>query len=187
MNDDISNPNGNRYRDSLNRWRTQSLFLEQSWGSTSPDKPIYTLKPDDLPPSAAHPKGLPSFSRLYLDLEDPTEYQAATTLLGGWEHWQVLLESQWFQNYITPLREELEIRLRSSGAKKVMEIMKGEDRNALAAARWFADGAFKPKKVGRPSNSQIAAEAKKQAELDRRIRGDAQRLGLSIVNGDKHQ
>ena len=179
---EISNPHGNKFRDSMNRWRTQSLFLEQSWGSTSPDKPVYTMKPDDLPASVLYPDGLPSFAKRYLDLEDPTEYRAATELLGGWEHWTTLLDSKWFQDYIAPLREELEIRLRSKGQRTLVEIMESGDRNSLAAARYFADAGFRPKKVGRPSNAQIEAEVKKEAEVRRRVAGDAKRLGLVVDN-----
>lgn len=178
-----SNPFGNKFRDSMNRWRTQSLFLESSWGSSSPDKPIYTMKPDDLPSSALYPEGLPSFAKRYLALEDPTEYRAATELLGGWEHWTILCESKWFSDYILPLREELEIRLRSKGQGMLLKIMTSDNRNALAAAKYFADSGFKPKKVGRPSNAQVEAEAKKQAEVQRRVQGDAKRLGL-VVNND---
>lgn len=178
----ISNPHGNKFRDGQNRWRTQSLFLEQSWSSTSPDKPIYTMKPSNLPPSVLYPDGLPSFSRLYLDLEDYTEYAPATTLLGGWEHWQLLCSSKWFLDYITPIREELEIRLKSKGQKMLLQILSGDDRNSLAAAKYFADAGFRPRKAGRPSNAQIEAETRKQVEVQRRIAGDAKRLGLVIDN-----
>lgn len=178
---DISNPYGNKFRDSMNRWRTQSLFLESSWGSSSPDKPIYTMKPQDVPPSALYPEGLPSFGRLYLELADPTEYRPATELLGGWEHWLLLCESKWFSDYILPLREELEVKLRAQGLKTMLEIAASNSKNTLAAAKYFADGLFKPRKAGRPSNAQIEAEARKQAELQRRIQDDAKRLGLKVV------
>lgn len=168
----------------MNRWRTQSLFLEQSWKSSSPDKPLYTMKPDDLPPSAQFPDGLPSFARLFLEYRDPTYYQQAIALLGGWEHWELLNQSKWFSDYITPIKDELEIKLRSEGQRKLMELMVSDDRSALAAARYFADAGFRPKKVGRPSNAQITAEAKKQAEINRRIQGDAKRLGLKVIEGN---
>lgn len=179
----VSNPNGNKFRDSMNRWRTQSLFLESSWASSSPDAPIYTMKPEDLPPSPQHPNGLPSFSRLYLDTLDPTEYTQATTLMGGWEHWKVLCESKWFSDYILPIREELEVRLRSEGLKKMAKIMTGDERNTLAAAKYMADGLFRERKAGRPSKAAIDAETRKQAELQRRIQDDAKRLGLKVVGG----
>lgn len=158
------------------------MFMESAWSSSSPDVPIYTMKPVDFAPNAQYPDGLPSFSRLYLALKDPTEYRPATELLGGWEHWQVLCESKWFSDFILPLREELEIKLRSQGQKTLMEIMASGDRNSLAAARYFADAGFKPKKAGRPSNAQIEAETRKQVEIDRRLRGDAARLGLVVDN-----
>ena len=177
-----SNPNGNVFRDSQGRWRTQSLFHESSYSSSSPDAPLYTMKPEDLPPSHLYPTGLPSFSRLYLELRDPWEYKQATTLMGGWEHWQVLCESKWFSDYILPLREELEIKLRSEGAIKVAEIMNSESRNTLVAAKYMADGLFRERKAGRPSKAAITAEARKQAELQRRVQDDAKRLGLKIVS-----
>lgn len=169
-----------KYKDGRGRWRTQSLFLETSYQSTSPEPPLYTMRPDD------HHTGLPSFRRLYLETSDPTEYTQATTLVGGWEHWQALLGSKWFSDYIVLLREEMEIKLRSEGILKQYQLM-NNGQNPIGAARYFSDGEFIPRsrKRGRPSKEEVTKEARKQAEIERRVQDDAKRLGLTVVTGKK--
>jgi hypothetical protein len=164
------------FRDTRGRWRTQSLFLEQAYGSTAKETPVYTMKGEDS-------DGLPSFKRLYLEIADPTDYRQATLLLGGWDHWQVLLGSKWFSDYIADLRAELDIKLRSEGVLKMLSSLYAADvSRAQVAAKYFADQAYKAKrKPGRPSKEDVARQAREIAESDRRIRDDAARLGLSVV------
>lgn len=158
--------NNSEFKDSKGRWRTQSLFLEVNY---HPDA-IYTMKNED------HHTGIPSFSRLYINIGDPTEYQQAGSLLGGWDHWQVLCSSKWFQDYIIPIREELEIKLRSEALIRVKEMMDSNTASqALQAARWLADGSYK-KKRGRPSNEEAAAELRKQNLIKKSVEEDYLRV-----------
>lgn len=164
--------NSVKFKDAKGRWRTQSLFLEQSYSSTSLEPPMYTL--------AAEDKGeLPSFRRLYLELSDPTEYKAATQLLGGWEHWQALLKSKWFQAYVSVLREELAVKLRCEGLATLRHHMLNSDK-PLGSAKYFADGEFKEKRgVGRPTKAEKQAALQEDLEVDRRLEEHAKRLGLA--------
>jgi hypothetical protein len=162
----------NKFKDDKGRWRTQSLFLEQSYGQR--DDVLYSMRPDD------HPSGYPSFTRLYLELNDPTEYTVATTLLGGWEHWQILQSSKWFSEYLAGLRIELEIKLRADAIHQLHRQMRRGDR---VAARFFADAEFKEKKGrGRPTKDEIAHEKKIQAGIAARVEADAERLGLKVID-----
>lgn len=170
------------YRDQRGRWRTQSMFLEQSYGSTSQEKPVFTMKGEDIPETMTQ-DALPSFRRLYLEIGDPSEYRQAKELCGGWEHWQELLKSKWFTDYITDLRSELAVQLRSQGLMKLLEIMNGDDPNKAATiARYFADQDYREKrKPGRPSNEEVSRQAREIAESNQRVQRDAARLGLSVV------
>lgn len=160
-----------KFKDSRGRWRTQSLFLEQSYASTSTDAPMYTLSAEDK-------DGLPSFRRLYLELADPTDYKPATELLGGWEHWKALVKSEWFTAYLKELHEELNIKLRSEGIATLRKNMKVSDK-PVPAARYFADGTFKDKRTaGRPTKAEKTAAAHEMAAIEKRLEDDAKRLGL---------
>ena len=133
------------------------------------------MKPEDH-------KGLPSFRRLYLELNDPEGYRVATEVLGGWEHWQTLMGSKWFQEYIQPIKEELEVKLRSDAIMVMYEIMLAKDKSALPAAKFFTEAGFKPKRGrGRPSNEEVEAETRRQAAIRKRLREDAKRLGISVA------
>ena len=72
-----------RFKDSVGRYRTQSLFREMNSGKGEFD-PLYTLKDED-------PKGnLPSLKQMYLKANDPTEYEFAIAAFGEWHHWDIL-------------------------------------------------------------------------------------------------
>src|SRR5574337_902614 len=66
---------------------TQSLFLEIGYTEQS----IYTLKEEDY---MYEGKLYPSLKRLYLEMEDLTEYEFANTYLLGWKHWKRLCENK---------------------------------------------------------------------------------------------
>ncbi len=166
-----------KFKDSKGRWRTQSLFLEAAYDS---DAAIYTMKETD------HPSGLPSFRRLYLEIADPTEYRQASELVGGWAHWQALNQSRWFDEFITPIREELEIKLRSEALLAAYMIIGSGKQGELQAAKFFAEGKYKPSRGrGRPSKADIESEVRKQAAINSRIRGDMERLGLTVIEGNE--
>ena len=156
-----------KFKDKQGRWRTQSLFIEYN-----KDDPLFTLKDRDVSPDVR------SFARLYLELADPTEYTQAKTLVGGWEHWQALCGSQWFSNFIAPLREELEVKLRSEAIVATYEIMQRRDKSALPAAKFFTDTMYNQRKQGRPSKAEVQAEARKRAMIKERLEKDAERLNL---------
>lgn len=135
------------------------------------------MKDEDAP-------GVPSFRRLYLEISDLTEYRVASELLGGWDHWQALLASQWFQAYVVSLRDQLEVKLRSEAILNAVGIMLKGNNQSLAAAKWLAEGKYNGAVRGRPSKEQVAQEAKKMASINRRVQEDAERLGLTVISED---
>lgn len=163
----------NNLKDTTGRWLTQALFLEKSYGSKVAS-PLYTMKDQDY-------NGLPSFTRLFLEIGDPTCWRQANELLGGWDHWKALMSSEWFREYAETLLEKLDVKLRSE-AVLAMELLKS--KGDFRAAQFFAKEDYKPKRAGRPSKAQVEAEARKQAEIESRVAQDAARLGL--VKGNDH-
>lgn len=160
-----------KYKDKLNRPLTLALFKETN---NTPEEypPVYTLKDDD--------EGkLLSAKRIYMEAGDPTEYEAAMRITGCWQTWQKIVSSNWFKPYITEWREELEIKLRSDAYKTIAK-MSTMDASSTAynASRFIAEGKYKASeaKRGRPTKADIMREKRIQAQLDKDLTDDFERL-----------
>lgn len=165
----------NKFKDDQGRWRTASLFWEKGYSEYA----LYTMKQEDLP------NGRRSFHRLYMELSDPTEYRVATELMGGWDHWEAMQQSQWFSDYLASLRQELEVKLRSEAVVSIWEVMKAKGRSVVPAAKFFLDGDYKVKRGrGRPSKQEVKNEANTRAAAQRRLDEDMERLGLKVIDND---
>ena len=164
------NTDTREFRSEEGQWYTQSLFLETSYEDTS--RVLYTLK---LRPFEYKGVTYPSFHQTYLDIADPTEYSQACLMFGGWAHWQKILQSSRLMPYIQAARDELEIKLRSEGIRKMVALAKG-DKASENAAKWLADKGWEPKGMGRPTKEKIAREAKKMQRIQSEVMEDAERL-----------
>ncbi len=130
------------------------------------------------------PLDLPSFKVLYLELEDLTEWEVATQLLGGWPHLQTLLATDWFKAFITPIREELEIKMRS---KALLSLYKAASKNNVPAAKYITEGRYKGLYGrGRPSKEEIKAEKSRLIEIGERVDEDMERIGLTFDPAKAH-
>ncbi len=171
-------PGRDRLIDSVGRFRTQSLFREMSHQGDDHD-PIFTLKEND-------PQGkLPSLHRLYMEVADPTEYDFAMLAFGSWRHFTHLSKLQWFAEYLDRYREELEIKLRSAAIKDLL--LHARTKGGTPAAKFLSEAGWKPKKHGRgrPSKEEVEGERRRLAQIDAEVGADAQRLGLTIIEGGK--
>lgn len=142
-------------------WLTNALFLETCvLEDNSTVK--FTLKDEDVTVDGIT---YPSFKRLYLETEDPTEYTVAKKYLGGWKHWKAISKSQRLSSYIEDIREEMEVMLRAKGIVNVLEQAYNGNYNA---SRWVADKGWAPKataKRGAPSVEEKMAIARKDAKV----------------------
>ena len=150
------------FKDKMGRWRTTSLF--QEWKDPGYDAyfTIYEWKHNDP---------LPCLKTLFLECGDPTEYLFATTVLGGWEHWQKLQKHRDLD--VHKWRDELELKLRAEGIQKQLELAKKGNGNA---AKWVAEKGWSKRKAGAPSKEEVARETKIAAKLDESIEEDYERL-----------
>lgn len=173
----FSVPKDFNFKDEKNRWRTMTLFVDPpiQFQRLNSYQSLYTLADKDK-------QGYPSFKRLYLEIADPTEYQVATQLVGGWEHWKVIISSRWFQEYLEPMREELEVKLRSEALTELIKHSKSSSPSAANSAKYIQSGDYTGKKRGRPSKTEVAAERQKQARIEDRLTQDMTRLGLKVVD-----
>lgn len=167
------------FKDVMNRWRTANLF-EETCEDPAKYPPIFTLKDDDTASCV-------SLKRLYLLMEDVTEYNFARSCLGSWEHWEAITSSWVLKPHIEKWRELLDIQLRA----KYLQLIKssaedGEGPNALNATKYLLEtttsmGNAKASKRGRPSKQEKEAHLKKEMRDSQTIKNDAERLGLKVI------
>lgn len=156
-----------RLKDKMGRPLTQGLFLEVGYDTKFA---VYTLKDEDF-----FYEGVlyPSLKRLYLDCEDPGEYEFATKYLANWEAWERICANKLFAKRINGWRKELSIKLRSKGIKSMMD----KAQSSPMAAKWLADKGWEGKKAGRPSDADVEATKQAMAQADNDFASDIKRLG----------
>jgi hypothetical protein len=125
--------------------RTQSLFLELGYNSDA----LYSLKEVD---HIWNGKLYPSIKLLYVQEEDPTEYDFANKYFLGWKHWQRICENKVIRKSIDEWREELEVKLRSKAVKQMMNQSRS---GKLQASKWLADRGWAQRGAGRPSKLDL--------------------------------
>lgn len=152
--------------DSAGKPLTQSLFLEITYNERS----VYSLKEDHC---VWNGKVYPSLKKLYLEAEDPTEYDFATKYLLGYKHWKRICENKVLLKQIEEWREELEMKLRSKAVKNMLTSAK---EGNYQAAKWFADRGWMNNGAGRPSKLDIEKEKKFQARVSDEYGADVVRL-----------
>ena len=145
---------------------TQSLFLEIGYS----DFAVFTLKDQDYEYNG---KVYPSLKKLYLEKEDPTEYEFATEYLLGWRQWIRLCENKQIVKHIDEWRAELEYKLRSKAVKMMLT---SAHTGNYQAAKWFADRGWANKGAGRPSKADVEHEKQVQARLGEEYSEDVVRL-----------
>lgn len=104
---------------------------------------------------------LARWHEVFVEICDPTEYAAALELAGSWAEWN-RMKLCWpgFKKYIEVWTDEVEIKIRSQA---VMETIKQAKNKDSSAAKWLAEGKYKPKIAGRPTKAAIERETKIQA------------------------
>ena len=121
----------------------------------------------------------------FVEIADPTEYRAAKELVGSWEEWQ-RFKKEWKEFRDIILIEwlaEVEVKLRSEAISNLC--IQAVDTKGAAAAKWIAEGGYKPRKVGAPSKAEVKRQAKIQARIDDEVEDDIasvkNTMGLKLV------
>lgn len=170
MSFNISTPSS-KFRIPHNNSRlTKGLF----WELVGADKTgvLYTLKDQDH-------EGYPSLYRLYMETDDPTEWDFAQKYMDGWEHWEMVSGSSWFQEHITRWRKELDLRMRSRALARIKAESKTGSKEALAASRYLLEKGWIPKDErtrGRPSKDEIKRRAEEEFKQLTKIDDDLERI-----------
>ena len=152
--------------DSRGRPMLQGLFLELNYE----DYCYYSLRDDHV---TYQGRVYPSLGKLYVEFEDPTEYEFANKYLCGWSHWQKLQASKAVAKEIEKWREELEYRLRSRAAK---QMIKAAGEGNYQAIKWLSDKGWGAKTRGRPTKQEVEHERAMAARVDQEYSADVLRL-----------
>lgn len=160
-------------KDSQRRFLTNAMFFESRIKGNGLE-PTFTFKEQDH-----EYQGVTyiSMRRIYMEMEDPTEYDFAMETLGSWDHWLKLCNSPAIREHIDKWRDELETKLRARAVKAMIETATTAGAKGTTAAKWLATAGWKEGK-GRPSKARVRGELKKAAQVVSIVDADAARLGL---------
>lgn len=168
----LSNPTNNPWKDNQGRWLTAPLF----WEKRNPDfTPKYTLHEDDVIHDGI--KYL-SLKKIYLSYPHAPgfEYEFANDYLGGWNHWNRIVKSI-IRDDIQEWRDELEIKQKAQGIKKIIRTAESSDAVGFNANKYLVEKGYLEKEgKGRPKKADIAREARIAAEAEKELEDDLQRL-----------
>lgn len=158
------------FKDTMGRWLTQALFWEYRHKNY---QALFTFKDDDFVHDGVLFKSL---KKLYLQIEDPTEYLFATTVLGGWEHWQKMCGTKLIFPHIQKWRDELDIKLKAKALRAVLSIAESpENKGQLSAAKYMAEKGWESKR-GRPTKEELVRRQKIDAKVTDEIEEDYVRI-----------
>jgi hypothetical protein len=124
----------------------------------------------------------PSMKRIYIEMEDVTEYEFAMATLGSYKHWERVLESPIIRPHVDQWRKELNLKLKARAMKSIIKSATEDEKLSFQAMKYLADNEYldKKNKRGRPSKDEVKAELKREVEINKSFRDDAERIGLKI-------
>ena len=147
-----------------NNYRVADLFYEVS---RNKDLAVYTL-------SDSPRRGLVCIRDVYLEIADTTEYLFAKECFLSWKHWKAVANSSALSSYVEEWREELAVKVRSEGAKSMIDAAAGG--NATAAKWMVEEGWTKGNKVGRPKKDNSEREERISKEVKKNVVSDIERM-----------
>lgn len=119
---------------------------------------------------------LDQWRKRFVDTLDPTEYEGAMTLLGSWKDW-LRFKKSWpsFQKlHLNDWLEEIEVRLRSQALRSLA--LQALTSQGTSAAKFIAEGKYKVRKNGRPSNEEVQGNLRKESAIEREVAEDIARV-----------
>jgi len=148
--------NKSKFKAEAGQYKTQVIFLEVNYNE---EEAVYTLDGEDKTY-----KGVtyPSLKRLYLEMEDPTEYLFATKYLYDWDHWQRIVNNKMLFRHIEKWREELQLSLKAEGIRSMLDL--ASEGKSFQAGKYLAECGWEEGKRGRPSKEEVERAAKREAD-----------------------
>ncbi len=162
---------GNKFKNIMGAHLLKALFFEMSVDFERPDV-LYTLKLEDH-------EGFPSIHRLYVELEDTSEYVFANKYFDNYAHWKKLCACNWFKPYLEDMREELDLKLKQRALERLKAIADDPTHKShyLANKLIHEEGLqIKKDNRGRPSKKSITEEANKLFKTSEEVDEDYDRI-----------
>lgn len=165
---------------------TAAIFLE-AWKPNQFNNSQVSERPVEAVFSLNGEPGYIDARATFLELEDPTGYKWAIQYLKSWKHFVILMRSDWFKDAVDSWVDELKLILKARAIQKLVEIASGASPQALQAAKYLAAAEWEKAATGRgrPSREVVKGELAKTMKALRDTQGDAERMGLKVVQGDK--
>lgn len=160
--------------------QTKGLFYELTLPEDRKEMGTsWTLKEHDL---QADGKVYKSMKKLFIEMEDVTEYDFAIAALGSYKHWERVTESPILKPHIEQWRKELNLKLKAKAMKSIIKSATVDEKLSFQAMKYLADNEYidKKNKRGRPSKEELNAELKREVEMSKSFKDDAERIGLKI-------
>lgn len=134
---------------------------------------IFSLD-DDIP-------GLINCRKTFIALRDPTGYKWAMKYLNSYEHFEKLLQADWFESAYQGWLRELKTLLKSEAVERISQIAQEASPQALMANKYLATADWEKAAHGRgkPSKAELKGELRKQVRILEQEQDDAKRIGLA--------
>ncbi|CAB4170152.1 hypothetical protein UFOVP1528_32 [uncultured Caudovirales phage] len=145
--------------DATGRKLTVGLFEELADPATG-IKPVFKLS---------------DWRKVYIEISDPTGYEAAKALIGNWDHWLALINNQRFAAEVARWNTEVEIKLRCEAIAQMVKHSKSGQ--GTTAAKWLAEGGFTARDKRNKKDKQD------EEDTGQDVREHAKRLGF--IKGGK--
>jgi hypothetical protein len=177
--------------DSLSRFRSKSLFWElRNIDRSDVWEPLFTIKDKPHTVPTFDKKGLvtyPSLKQIYMSYDHIPghEYEFAMDVFGSWKHWDHLATQSSLQDMLQEWRDELAIKIKAEAIRNMMMASKESSTVGVNASRYLADEGYIPKKVGRITKEEKIKQAKIAAGVRDTLSEDMERLGISVIQGNK--
>ncbi len=173
----LQNSTNSVWKDHLGRWQVRSLFLETHHKGND-FVPIYTINDDTVVRDGV---SFPSLKKLYMEFPHVPgyEYEFSETYLGGWEHWERLVNSS-LREMFKQWRAQLTIKQKAKALKGIILQSLEESPTAFQASKYLVEDGWLEKK-GRPKKEDVERAAKVAADVKEELSDDLERIGLKLI------
>lgn len=165
------------FKDTGNRWRTQSLFIEFKREGYDA---YWTIGDEDK-------EGYPSLKKIYMSYPHVPgkEWNFAKDTLGSWELWQRLLANKMLSPMFHSWQKEKEIELESMAIEALIKSAQEDGPKGTMAAKYIVEKGYKSSGKGRPTKESIDKASKEAAKERDVFEEDSERIGLMVIAGGR--
>lgn len=166
----------NPFKNSHGALLIRELFWEHNFSKGDPTRVLYTTRTEDFVATFEDgtTKNIRSLYRLYLDANDPTEFEFASKYFNSMDHWKRVALCPIVRDLVPQMRKDLELKLRSQAFKRLLDVAGDESHKSYVEAnryintvKWTDPEERKSSKKGRPlKETNPLGVSTKQADED---------------------